>query len=249
MIKPKISIITVVYNAKEELRATLQSLLELKYSNLEIVVVDGGSTDGTRQVIEEYSVNIAHWVSEKDGGIYDAMNKGLRMATGDYVWFINAGDSVYDPYVLESIFKGQEHYADVYYGDTLILDTDGTPLGLRRKRLPKRLTWHSLRRGMVVCHQSVIVKREIAPPYNLEYKYAADIEWVIEVLKKASEIQNTHSILSKFVKGGTSSVHRRESLQERYRIMKKYYGTSRTVLSHIRFVFELLFGRPYRKLR
>ena len=103
---PRVSIITVVYNAAADLRLTLENLLQIKYENLELIVVDGGSTDGTRTVIEEFSLHIAHWVSEPDDGIYDAMNKGLRMSSGDYVWFVNAGDYAYDSHVLENIFKG-----------------------------------------------------------------------------------------------------------------------------------------------
>lgn len=82
---PCVSIITVVYNAAADLRITLDNLLRIKYENLELIVVDGGSSDGTRTVIEEYSLDIKHWVSEPDNGIYDAMNKGLRMCGGDYV--------------------------------------------------------------------------------------------------------------------------------------------------------------------
>ncbi len=243
---PCVSIITVVYNAAADLRITLDNLLRIKYENLELIVVDGGSSDGTRTVIEEYSLDIKHWVSEPDNGIYDAMNKGLRMCGGDYVWFINAGDTVYDECVLENIFKGREQFADVYYGETLITDIDGNIKGLRKKKLPANLTWLSLRRGMVVCHQSFIALRRIVPQYDLQYRYASDIDWVIKTLRQSKETVNTHSILSVFREGGVSSSHRRESLRERFNIMRRYYGLPVTLFSHLCFIFGLL-SSPYRK--
>lgn len=243
---PSVSIITVVYNAADDLRLTLENLLKIHYDNLELIVIDGGSTDGTRGVIEEHSVEISHWLSEPDEGIYDAMNKGLKMASGDYVWFINAGDTVCDEYVLENIFKGREQYADVYYGETLILSKEGEIKGLRRKKLPRRLTWHSLKAGMVVCHQSFIAMRDIVPMYDTKYRYAADIDWVIETLRRSKKIEYTHTILSVFREGGVSTSHRKESLIERFRIMRHYYGLFRTLISHVVFVAEL-FGPKYRK--
>ena len=245
---PKVSIIVVVYNAKEAFSATLRNLLAVCYADKEIIVVDGGSTDGTRQVIEAHALEIANWVSQPDKGIYDAMNKGLSMATGEYVWFINAGDFVYDPYILEKIFKGEEVFHDFYYGDTLVLGENGKVKGLWRKRLPRRLTWHSFRRGMVVCHQSVIVRRSIAPDFNLRYKYSADVEWVLLALKAAKSICNVRSVVSVFVEGGATTRHRRESLKERYDIMRTYFGGSMTLLAHVGFLLAVLFPK-YRKFK
>lgn len=248
MTRPKVSIITVVYNAKDALEATLENLNALKYAEKEIIVIDGNSSDGTKDVIAKFALDITTFVSEPDSGIYDAMNKGLMLATGDYVWFMNAGDFVYSPDVLANIFHGQEIYADVYYGETMILDENGVQLGLRKKRVPKKLKWQSFKRGMVVCHQSIIVKRNIAPKYNLSYKYAADIEWVLQILKCAKSTYNTKQIISKFSEGGTSTTHRRASLNERYKIMNNHFGKIQTIFSHISFVFDVLKPK-YRKLK
>lgn len=240
---PKISIITVVYNAKEPLEATLKNLSNLKYDNIELIIIDGGSKDGTLDVITKYSLYISTWISEPDKGLYDAMNKGLNIATGDYVWYINAGDLVHNETILNTIFMGQEQYSDVYYGETLIRNNEGEIIGLRKKRLPKRLKWQSFKRGMVVCHQSIIVKRSIAPLYDLQYRFAADIEWVMVSLKRAEKISNTFEILSEFIEGGISSNNRRESLIERFKIMKNHFGLLRTILYHILLLFN---PRKYR---
>lgn len=245
---PKISIITVVYNAAQDLRKTLQNLAELKYENKEIIVVDGASTDGTAEVIAEFAVEINQLISEKDSGIYDAMNKGLSIATGHYVWFVNAGDLAYDPHILENIFKGQETYSDVYYGETLITSEEGKVLGLRKKKLPKRLSWRSFKRGMVVCHQSFIVMRDIAPMYDLKYRYAADVKWVMECLKRSKVITNTHQIISVFRTGGTSTSKRWESLLERFSIMRSYFGLYPTIYYHLLMALKLPYPK-YRKLK
>lgn len=248
MLKPKISIITVVFNAKEALEQTINNIRQLEYDNLEYIIVDGGSTDGTKEVIENNSLFISSWISEPDKGLYDAMNKGLRLATGSYVWFINAGDLIYSPHILNNIFSGYENYADIYYGDTVILAEDGSVKGLRGKKLPKKLSLKSYRLGMVVCHQSFIVRRAIAPRYNLRYRFAADVDWVMECTRRAKTIVNTRFILSKFVEGGISSKQRTKSLKERYRIMLKHFGKSKTIYYHFLIALDI-FKPKYRKIK
>lgn len=254
----KVSVITVVWNAAAELERTLANLAALDRSaaELEIVVIDGGSTDGTTAVMERYGELISYGVSEPDGGLYDAMNKGIRAATGDYLWFVNAGDTVFEANVLTHIFGDGAPLADVYYGETLVVTPEGEALGLRRKRLPKGgLTWRSLERGMVVCHQSFIVRRQIAPLYDTErYGLAADIDWVIECLKRAFSVADTGLILSCFTTGGVSTRRRRASWRERWNIMVRHYGLLRTLWAHAGFAWGMLWdkalGRPrYRRLR
>lgn len=237
---PKISIIIVVYNAAKMLRRTLENVIGLRYVETEIIVVDGASKDGTVDVIKEFESQITRWVSEPDGGIYDAMNKGLAMATGDYVWYVNAGDSIYDVNVFEEVFAASS-WADVYYGETMVVAPDGTQLGLRKKKVPENLSWKSLKNGMVVCHQSLIVRREIAPMYNLDYKLAADVEWELLCLKAARTTHNLHRIVSAFETGGVSTSRRKAALIERFKIMRKYFGLVPTVAAHVKFLFKNLF--------
>ncbi|MFI3314296.1 MAG: glycosyltransferase family 2 protein [Rikenellaceae bacterium] len=248
ILKPKVTIITVVWNAKDALKRTIETIKQLKYDNLEYIVVDGDSTDGTKEVIEQNSINITSWISEKDNGIYDAMNKALRMATGDYVWFMNAGDTIYSSDILSDIFSGCETYADIYYGDTVILSEDFKVKGLRGKRPPRRLSVSSFKYGMSVCHQSVIVKRTIAPLYDLNYRYCADIDWLLQCIKSAKTKVNCNMIFTNFVEGGVSMQHKKESLMERYEIMVKYYGRVATLFNHIIITFKKI-NSPYRKLK
>lgn len=231
---PRISIITVVRNAAAELDATLTNVAAVP--DAEIIVIDGASTDNTPEVVKKHRVD--YFVSEADSGLYDAMNKGLLAATGDYVWFVNAGDKVHTLPHLGN--------ADIYFGETLITKPDGTPLGLRSKKLPEKLTWKSLERGMVVCHQSFIVRREIAPPYDLQYRYVSDIDWVIKCLKRARSVENSHATLSEFAEGGISTRQRKASLRERWTVMRKHYGLFTTMIAHIQFVLEKPFTKHYR---
>ncbi len=252
----KVSVITVVWNAAAELERTLANLAALDRSaaELEVLVIDGASTDSTPQVMQRYAELISYGVSEPDGGLYDAMNKGIRVATGDYLWFVNAGDTVFRTDVLTRIFGADSPVAsggpaDIYYGETLVVSPEGEVLGLRKKRLPKRgLTWRSLERGMVVCHQSFIVRRSIAPQYDTErYRLAADIDWVIECLKRAERIVDTGLILSCFTTGGVSTRRRRASLRERWRIMRHHYGLWRTGVAHVGFVWGMLLDKLLRR--
>lgn len=243
---PKVSIITVTWNAAEALRATLENLSRIGSPDFEVVVVDGASTDGTAEVLRDFARRIDRSVSEPDGGIYDAMNKGLALAAGEYVWFVNAGDTIHDPETIDRVFADRPD-ADVYYGETLIRSETGEMLGLRKKKLPERMTWRDFRRGMVVCHQSILVRRALAPRYDERWRIAADVEWVLLSLQRAATIVDTRTILSEFTLGGASGRHRTTALGERYRIMRRYFGLLPTWWAHLGFIFDAL-KPPYRKL-
>jgi len=169
------------------------------------------------------------------------MNKGLSLATGDYVWFINAGDEIYEPTTLENLIPYFQKNADVVYGDTIHVDESRKKLGLRKKRPPKNFTWKSFRMGMMVCHQSILVSRKIVPNYDMQYKICADIEWVIQTMKRAQVICNSQQILSRFLVGGFSKQHEKKAWKERFIIMQKNYGLLQTLLFHIFIVFRYIF--------
>ena len=148
----KFSIITVTYNAAPYLERTVLSVLSQSYPDIEYLIIDGQSTDGTVDIIRQYESGIAYWVSEPDKGLYDAMNKGLRRATGDYVWFLNAGDTFPSADLVQTIAQKiarRKHLPDVIYGDTAIVNNEGCVLGMRHLRPPKKLTWKKFAWGML----------------------------------------------------------------------------------------------------
>ncbi|MDR0769545.1 MAG: glycosyltransferase [Dysgonamonadaceae bacterium] len=245
------SIITVTRNAAQWIEKTIQSVLSQTCSNIEYIIIDGASTDKTIKIITDYELQIRskcrfHWISEPDNGIYDAMNKGLKLATGDYVWFINAGDQIRHPTTIQTInsqFLSINSHFSILYGETEISDLHGNSLGMRRLKAPERLTWKNFKMGMLVCHQSFIVKREIAEPYDLQYRHAADFEWCIRCMKRAKHIFNTHQTLSYFLEAGYSAKNRKASLKERYMIMCKYYGKIPTQIRHLWFAVRFCFAK------
>ncbi len=234
---PKISIITVVLNDKKHIERTIQSVIYQTFRDIEYIIIDGQSTDGTLDIIKKYEKQISRLISEPDKGLYDAMNKGLRLASGEYVLFLNSGDRLFDNQTLEKIFQLPQ--ADVYYGDAQIVDEQGNVKGLRRLRPPENLSWKDLRRGMIVSHQAFIARRKLCPPFDLQYRYSADYDWMIKVLKKASNIVNTKMIIVKYLDGGLTKKNLMKSLKERFEIMVKNYGLVPTIIRHIFFAFRL----------
>jgi len=237
---PQISIITVVFNAAEDLQRTIDSVRMQTGGSYEYIIVDGVSTDGTLDVIKANEDVVAKYVTEPDRGIYDAMNKGIQLARGTYVWFMNAGDIIYNEEVIADIFEDDQG-ADIYYGDAEIVDFSGKKIGLRRLRPPTKLTWKSFRYGMLVSHQAIIVRKEICDLFNLEYTISADIDWVINALKNSRKTINTGKILTKYQQKGFSRKHIPRALRERFRIMVEHYGLLTTLLSHIVITFKFLF--------
>ncbi len=233
-----LSVITVTYNAEHTLERTLKSVREQSYPHIEHVIVDGESKDNTVAIIQQYAHDKMVWVSEPDKGLYDAMNKAAGMATGDYLCFLNAGDTFFSSDTVEkmmhSFIDGQP--PDLLYGETAIVDERGTFLHMRRLRAPEKLTWKSFKQGMVVCHQAFIVKRELFEPYDLSFRFSSDFDWCIRMMKKASSIHNTHLTLINYLHEGMTTTNRKASLKERYRIMANYYGVLSTFLHHILFV-------------
>lgn len=240
---PKVSIITVVYNGASVIEKTIQSVIAQTYPNIEYLIIDGKSKDHTLEVVNKYRDQIAKIISEPDKGIYDAMNKGIQNATGEYLWFMNAGDLIPEPQTLAKAFENAVD-PDVVYGETLMMNEDYSPTGLRTyKKLPENLTWRSMRYGMVVCHQSIIVRKSIAPLYDLDHPYSADIDWTTKVLKKAIKINNAHLILSQFVRGGFSTQKRYASWIDRFKIIRKHFGLLTALGVHFEILWQFFWGK------
>lgn len=229
---PKISIITVVFNGESLIERTIKSVLEQTFASIEYIIVDGLSNDGTLSIAKQYSSSITKIISEKDHGIYDAMNKGLKMATGNYILFLNAGDELYAKDTLSKVFENFIN-ADVYYGNTAITNNKGDVVADRRLTPPLRLTWKSFKFGMCVSHQSFIAKRILCDYYNLNYPISSDIDWVINILKKSNTIINSHIYISKFLAGGAAYQNTHQALWQRFKIMLKHYGYFYTLSNHV----------------
>lgn len=237
MFLPKLSVITVVYNDVKNIERTMLSVLNQTYPDIEYILIDGLSMDGTLDIIKKYQDRVI-LLSEKDQGIYDAMNKGLTIATGDYVLFMNSGDVIYAPDTVTKIFATTDD-ADIYYGETEMINNKGESLGQRRHKTPENFTLKSFRYGMSISHQAIYIKRSLTEPFDRKYALSADIDWILNAAKKAKVIVNTHQYVAKYLVGGMSKKKHRQSLMERFDIMKKYYGAVPTVFNHFVIAFNL----------
>lgn len=238
--QPRISIITICYNAASTITRTLRSVSAQTYPNIQYLIIDGASKDNTLELVRELAPE-AEIYSERDKGIYDAMNKGLDRATGDYVWYVNAGDALASPTTVEDLVRATctgDSLPDVLYGDTRLIDAEGHDLGLRRLRPPHQLDWRSFRSGMLVCHQAFVAKRSISPHYDLSYRFSADVDWCIRVLKEAKTTAFYPEPIALYLNEGTTTANHRASLIERFHVMRHHYGLVTTVLQHLRFLVD-----------
>ena len=238
--QPRISIITICYNAASTITRTLRSVSAQTYPNIQYLIIDGASKDNTLELVRELAPE-AEIYSERDKGIYDAMNKGLDRATGDYVWYVNAGDALASPTTVEDLVRATctgDNLPDVLYGDTRLIDAEGHDLGLRRLRPPHQLDWRSFRSGMLVCHQAFVAKRSISPHYDLRYRFSADVDWCIRVLKEAKTTAFYPEPIALYLNEGTTTANHRASLIERFHVMRHHYGLVTTVLQHLRFLVD-----------
>lgn len=253
----RISVVTITFNASWCLRRTLDSVLAQRYPNVEHWIVDGASKDNTVAMAETYKAqsdkaNNGHTVkiqSEPDSGLYDAMNKGLRLASGDYIIYMNAGDFFPSPDTLSTIARCAEanNMPAVIYGDTDIVDNNGIYIGKRHLLPPEHLTWRSFRHGMLVCHQAFYARTDIAKhhEYNLHYRHSADVDWCIRVMKAADTLSlplvNALTTVACYTLEGQTTKFRRASLMERFAVMRSHYGLIVTLSMHLWFVFRAAF--------
>lgn len=268
----KITVATVTYHAASLLPVTLDSVKEQVYPYVEHVIVDGLSNDGTLEMVRDYvtetgklqPLHEVKFVSEPDKGLYDAMNKALRMATGDYVLFLNAGDRLHDNTTLQQIAamadaalsqgnaslpsdgKLPQVLPAVIYGKTDVVDGEGHFLRERRLSPPEDLSWKSFQQGMLVCHQAFFARTDLAKllPYQLKYRFSADFDWCIRVMREAAEkkipLCNAHLVVADYLEGGLTTKNHRRSLMERFNIMRCHYGLLSTVSFHLYFILRAI---------
>ncbi|MBS1528006.1 MAG: glycosyltransferase [Bacteroidetes bacterium] len=237
MFRPKLSVITVVYNDVSHIERTMRSVLGQTYPHIEYIVIDGLSTDGTLDIVSKYKDKV-RLISEEDNGIYDAMNKGLKLVSGDYVLFMNSGDELYEPDTVSKVFASADD-ADIYYGETEMIDAKGRSLGQRRHQAPENFTWRDFKYGMSVSHQAIYIKRSLIEPFNSRYQLSADIDWILTAARKAKNIVNVRQYVAKYMVGGMSKKKHRQSLAERFAIMRQHYGLLPTLFNHFVIAFNL----------
>lgn len=245
----KFTIVTCTYNAEAVLQRTLDSVMKQTYCNIEHLIIDGVSKDKTLTMVKAYQHKndvgeSAHEIlvfSEPDKGLYDAMNKGIDRATGDYLIFLNAGDVFSSEDTLEfvegCVGEGEE-LPGVLYGDTDIMNMEGHFLRHRRLTPPKRLSWRSFMWGMLVCHQSFYARADIAKGihYNLDYRFSADVDWCIRIMREAARrhlpLRNVNAVITNYLDGGMSVQNHKASLKERFQVMRSHYGLLTTLFVH-----------------
>lgn len=261
---PKITVVTVTYNAEQTLERTLQSVASQTYPRVEHLIVDGLSVDGTLSLIQEYAEDNSvcdtpheiQFIREPDSGLYDAMNKAIDNANGDYLVFLNAGDKFHSDDTLERVVEtvssvhGNEFdeatWPAVLYGETDIVDDNGVFLRHRRLQTPEVLSWRSFLSGMLVCHQSFYVRTDMARQfhYNLRYRFSGDFDWCIRIMKDAQQqgqsLFNTRMVLTDYLSEGMTTKNHRKSLLERFRIMCRHYGCVQTIRQHLWFVVRAM---------
>ncbi len=239
---PLFSIITVTYNAAETLPATLKSVKEQSCDLFEHIIMDGVSTDRTLKIAIDAGIPQSRIVSSPDKGIYDAMNKALDIAKGDYLIFLNAGDSFHSPDTLALLAKEivDNDYPGIVYGQTNLVDSRRRFIAPRHLTAPETLTLDSFKEGMVVCHQAFIVNRKLAQPYDLRFRYSADYEWCIRCLQRSRHNLYVPEVLIDYLFEGTTTANRRKSLIERFKIMRYYYGLFPTLARHAAFLPRFL---------
>ena len=235
---PKLSIITITYQAEAYIERTFKSVFEQGCAQeIEYIVVDGASKDRTLEIIETNKAQINQVISEKDKGIYDAMNKGMQIAKGDYILFLNAGDTFASSTTLKNLLEELSKKPDVLFGEAVFVNNEGQPLGLRSEvtphRLPEQLGWRHFRYGMVVCHQAFIAKRSISPLFDLHYRLSSDIDWEIQVLKKSQFTLKSAAPICHYLMGGASVQNLKRSWEERYQVLKSHFGFFPNLINHL----------------
>lgn len=216
--QPKVTIVTVCYNADKEIETTLLSVLSQKYNNLEYIVIDGDSSDNTMDIINKYKDKITRILSEPDKGIFDAMNKGINMASGNWILFLNAGDTFCNETVVERMVFETPIDAGVIYGNAMFVKN-----GIKRKYSPLPF-FNSKERypDMGICHQSIFVRTDIAKNllFDLSYQLSADYDMIMKIYNNNYKFYYKDVMVCNYDLSGVSSLNYLRKIKEKMRIYR-----------------------------
>jgi glycosyltransferase involved in cell wall biosynthesis len=220
--QPLISVVTVVRNRADTIEKTIVGILEQTYPHIEYIVIDGGSTDGTLDVLRRYDDRIDYWVSEPDAGIYDAMNKAIELVTDPeaYVLFANSDDRLYTPYALERLVAGGGG-ADLVYGRMLLTDGDAAAIQGREVEL-KDLA------GETLCHPATIVKRRVFDAvgrFDTSFRIAGDYDFLVRCFAHPVTTRYVPEIVTRMAMGGMNEEQYMLSCRERKRVVRTRFSS------------------------
>jgi glycosyltransferase involved in cell wall biosynthesis len=226
----KVTIITVCYNRKTTMDKAIKSVLDQNYPNIEYIIIDGNSTDGTKEIIESYRDKISQYVSEPDKGMYDAINKGLKLATGDVIGLMHSDDEFYDKKAISRIVARFDFDSSIdgVYGDGVYVSNDMEER-LIRNRIGGAFSLQKVKSGWLPLHPTVYLKKTIINQYglyDLDFKIDSDTEFLLRYLYKYKiKMSYINSYIVKMRMGGMSTNAKRafEVLYEDYKIYK-YHG-------------------------
>lgn len=216
---PKLSILTINLNNCEGLKNTLKSVICQTFTDFEWIVIDGGSTDGSRELIEQNATHFSYWVSEPDKGIYNAINKGIAHAQGEYIQILNSGDTLFEDITLEKLFLCNLD-ADINYGDAFLHYPDGSTID---KHYPDIVSLHYFIHN-VINHQATIFKRQVfnGHPYDEKYLIASDWAYCMEAVCRGLRFQHIHQTIVNYDNNGISAQWSERQIKEREDILNTY---------------------------
>lgn len=242
--KPLVTIVTVVYNCEKEIEETIQSVLNQTYNNIEYIIIDGASNDNTIEIVKKYDDNIDYWVSEKDNGIYDAMNKAIYRASGEWINFMNAGDSFASHDVLEKIFSKQ-HFKeyDFIYGQHIWKNEN-------EERVIPTNSLNVMWQKISFCHQSLFSRTKLMKekPFDLTYKIVCDYENYFSRYMEGKKFYAVDFPIAVFLAGGFSDIHFFKRTKERYSVVKKHKNDFEMKNFYLNLVLKHYFRKMIKKM-
>ena len=244
-----LTVATVCYNAAEELEKTIQNVATQTYPNIEYIVIDGNSKDNTVEIIKKHESKISNWISEPDKGIYDAMNKAIQLAKGDYILFMNAGDTFSKNTIIEEIFleiyqkfDKTTDFPDLIYGDYTVVNQTFSET-VKAEALEK--PW----RGMKFCHQSMLLKTKLAQKQLFSGNYVtSDFEQVYELYQKGISFYYFPKSIANFKTDGLSSKNKIKVRFESKEIVNKHDKSLKTLISFWKLIIWTYFVETIRNI-